>query len=936
MALYRSFVILITVFFLLSQDLYAICPANQDPDRGDLRDSIQWYKNEGIRHAREGKLDHAKKLFQKELTYKEKAYSKKHPKIGNTYTNLGVVNKMEGKFEKALHYYQKADKIYSENPGFNPGKVGTNLQNMANIYSLYRDYEKAETYYTRAIKLFKKDSLNNLERLGMVYNNLGIFYKERGLHNKATNFYNKSILLKKRVDPEALYVTYGNLANSYRLLGNYKKSEEHFINAINQGIQQFGKESYLLNHHFLNFGLLKLDQKEYDQAKKLIKRSLDITVNNLGYVNSEASRCYEHLGLLCRLKGNYTQALQYYQRALVSLSDHFDDTTLQANPDPGEVISKSQLVNILKRKAKALAELKQNRKENLKTALSSYELALKTIGDLRTGYQSQESKLTLTANERETFINTIETAIELYQLTGESHFLNKAFRYAEESKAAVLYEAMQFNQALNMGNIPDSLESKEDQLKKDIWTFEELIFEERKKRKPNESRLNYWNERLFELNREYEALIDKFEQEYPRYHALKYEQSPMKVSHIQKKMRRGQTVIEYVLTERNIYAFLIDKKDFRLKTIPVDTSFTNKILSFRNLLSNRDFSNHSKKDFQRYNALAYQLYSKLIKPLNLEKNENLTIIPDDLLSYLPFEVLVTEKDRFNQINYNELAYMVKKYKIGYSYSAKVLYNQNLTDRNPVKKLAAFAPTYNNIEEITEYKSRTRQEYRERLYPLKGIKKEAQRITRIIKGDTYIDHDATEEVFKVQSGDYDILHLAMHTLVNDQEPMYSKMAFTQGKNDNEDGFLNTYEIYNLELNSRLAVLSSCNTGSGKLQKGEGVISLARGFKYAGCPSIVMTMWPVEDNSSIRLMEYFYQAISKGKSKDQALREAKLRFLENSDPLHSHPYFWAGYILIGNKTSLYEPLSVWWIIGGTAVLLGMIVVVFTRKKYRRRIS
>jgi CHAT domain-containing protein len=398
-------------------------------------------------------------------------------------------------------------------------------------------------------------------------------------------------------------------------------------------------------------------------------------------------------------------------------------------------------------------------------------------------------------------------------------------------------------------------------------------------------------------------------------------------------MRPVETVIEYVLTDRNIYAFLIEKNDFRLKTISVDTSFASKILSFRNLLSNRDFSSHSKADFQKYNTLAYQLYSKLIRPLDLGKRRKLTIIPDDLLSYLPFEVLVTQKDTFNQISYNKLAYMVKKYKIGYSYSAKVLYNQSLTDRNPEKKLAAFAPTYDNIEEITEYKSKTRQEYREKLYPLKGIKKEAQRITQIIKGHAYLDHNATEEVFKEQSGDYDILHLAMHTLVNDQEPMYSKMAFTQNKENNEDGFLNTYEIYNLELNSRLAVLSSCNTGSGKLQKGEGVISLARGFKYAGCPSIVMTMWPVEDNSSIRLMEYFYQAISQGKSKDQALRKAKLKFLENSDPLHSHPYFWAGYILVGNKTSLYEPFSVGWIIGGIAVLLVMAGFILTRKKFGR---
>lgn len=927
MRAYRQITILIMWILMLPE---ALCSLPQGPTQEGLKDSIQWFKNEGIRYAQEGKLVEARKLFLEELSYKKQVYPDNHPKIANTYVNLGVVYKKHGKLEEALKFYDKAGKIYSKNPKFNPGKVGTNFQNMANIYTLYRDYDKAESYYNKALELFKKDSLNNTDRLGMLYNNLGILYKEQGDYHRAITFYKKSIRLKKQCNPNTLYTTHGNLANSYRLTQNFREAEKHFIKTIDQGIRHFGEDSYLLNHHYLNYGLLKLNQKKYKQAKKLIRNSLDITVNHLGKTNPETSRCYEILGVLCHQTGKYDQALQHYQQAIIALSDHFTDTTLKSNPDPGEVVSKSQLVNLLKRKAKTLTELRKNKIKNLKTSLSTYEQALKVIGNLRTGYQSRESKLLLTANERVTFINTIETAIELYNLTEDDQFLKKAFRYAEESKAAVLYEAMQVNQALNLGNIPDSLERKEAQLKKNIWTYEELIFEERKNRHPNETRLKYWGDKLFQLNRKHEELIKKFEETYPKYYSLKYEQSHIKVNTIQNKIKAGEVIIEYVLTKKNIYTFLIEEDEFRLKTIAIDTSFTDNLLKLRNFLSDRNFSNHSSKDFQKYNTLAYNLYTKLIEPLNLEANQKLTIIPDDLLAYLPFEILVTEKDKFNQISYNDLAYLIKKHDIGYSYSAKVLYNTDARKSSARKRLAAFAPTYDNIEDISEYKTRTRQEYREKLYPLKGIKKEAQRITRIIKGDTYMDHQATEDTFKDHSGDYDILHLAMHTLVNDEEPMYSKMAFTQEKESKEDGFLNTYEIYNLELDSRLAVLSSCNTGSGKLQKGEGVISLARGFKYAGCPSIIMTMWPVEDNSSIWLMEYFYQAISEGKDKDQALRKAKLKFLENSDPLHAHPYFWAGYILIGKKTPLYHSTRIWWIIGGTALIIVIAIILFTRRR------
>jgi CHAT domain-containing protein len=914
--------------------IYAFSSVSDSFTVDRMKDSAAYYKEQGIKQAKNGEFKEAKKSFLKELAFKQNHYSDSHPRIANTYVNLGVVFKMEGKLDKALQYYKQAESIYAKNPHFNPRKTGTNLQNMGNIYNLQRDYEKAENYYQQAIDLFKHDSLNNLDRLGMVYNNLGITHKNQNELKKAIECYKKSIQYKHQKNQCKLYITMGNLANVFRLKKNYEQAEKYFHESIKYAIEHYGEYSHVLDNHYLNYGVMKMETGNYDKGEKLIKKSLEISIKHLGKKNPETAMGYENLGYLYFLKKDYRQALHYYQKALIALSESFNDTTNTSNPKVGEVFSKPQLVNILKNKASTFKKIEKNRRQNLEAALSCYELALEVIKELRTGYQNQESKLLLTANERTTFLNTIKTAISLYHLTQEQKYIEKAFRYAETSKAAVLYEAMQSNQALKFGSIPDSLVKKEQRLKKDIWTFEELIFEERKKRETARAKINFWKEKLFTLNRAYDELIQKFEKQYPKYYTLKYEQSPINIHTIQQKMEKENVLVEYVLSNNEIYAFTIEKNDFNLKTLAIDSNFTDQVLELRNFLSARDFSNHSHTDFNQYNQQAFDLYTTLLEPLNLPKNKKLTIIPDDILSYLPFEILVTKDETFDRINYNELAYLVKDREIGYSYSAKVLFNHLNKDRDPEKKLAAFAPTYKNIDNVTEFKTRTRQEYREKLYPLKGIKKEARQITEIIPGDAFTDMEATEDTFKSQSGNYDILHLAMHTLVNDEEPMYSKMAFTQKDFTREDGFLNTYEIYNLNLDSRMAVLSSCNTGSGKLQKGEGVISLARGFKYAGCPSIVMTMWPVEDNSSIRLMEYFYQAISKGMSKDQALRHAKLKFLENSDPLHAHPYFWAGYILIGDKTALYKPSYTWLIVaGGILVLLILAGSIILRKKLLR---
>jgi CHAT domain-containing protein len=131
-----------------------------------------------------------------------------------------------------------------------------------------------------------------------------------------------------------------------------------------------------------------------------------------------------------------------------------------------------------------------------------------------------------------------------------------------------------------------------------------------------------------------------------------------------------------------------------------------------------------------------------------------------------------------------------------------------------------------------------------------------------------------------------------------------MVFSADPSGKDDRTLNTYEIYNLKLKSDMVVLSGCNTGSGKLQKGEGVMSLARGFFYAGCPSIIMTLWNVEDIASSAVMVEFYRNIKNGFSKDESLRKAKISYITGADPLKAHPHYWLGYVSIGKQTPLFK--------------------------------
>jgi LPXTG-motif cell wall-anchored protein len=180
--------------------------------------------------------------------------------------------------------------------------------------------------------------------------------------------------------------------------------------------------------------------------------------------------------------------------------------------------------------------------------------------------------------------------------------------------------------------------------------------------------------------------------------------------------------------------------------------------------------------------------------------------------------------------------------------------------------------------------------------------------------------AGEAAFKENANRYAIIHLATHALVDDAYPMNSRLLFTvqdqdsvsdQGREQGEDGDLHAWELYNMQLRAQMAVLSACNTGYGKLRRGEGVMSLGRAFAFAGVPSIVMSLWPASDKSTAGIMESFYASLSEGVSKEAALQAAKLKYLENADEITAHPYFWAGFVAQGDMRPLKLRSDMpWW--------------------------
>jgi CHAT domain-containing protein len=340
---------------------------------------------------------------------------------------------------------------------------------------------------------------------------------------------------------------------------------------------------------------------------------------------------------------------------------------------------------------------------------------------------------------------------------------------------------------------------------------------------------------------------------------------------------------------------------------------------------------HNTLDFKRFVSASSSLYEYLVKPQaeNIE-GRKLIIIPDGILSFIPFEALITDVVKISEVDlaYRDLPFLLKEVAISYGHSSTTLFEQQISKRmRPSGSLLAFAPSYNGADKIA-FRGTPRHNYRKDLSSIPGAREEVERIIRIFRGKHFVDNDATEMKFKKHAGDFSILHLAMHAVIDNQNPMYSKLVFTASADSTEDDLLNTHEIYGLNLKARMVVLSSCSSGEGILQKGEGVISLARGFSYAGCPSLVMTLWEIEDKASADLMVGFYRYLKKGYPKDVAMQKAKADFLFNHSRLLSHPFYWSAYQCIGDTSPLYVPLKKY------IYMVCLAVVVFGYVVYRRR--
>jgi CHAT domain-containing protein len=405
------------------------------------------------------------------------------------------------------------------------------------------------------------------------------------------------------------------------------------------------------------------------------------------------------------------------------------------------------------------------------------------------------------------------------------------------------------------------------------------------------------------------------------------------IEEIQNKIDRNAVLIEYSVLDSLLLIYFTDREKSDVVSVALQPGFEDMCNEFYSLITDQSFSNGVRETHKKYTQLGFELYKILIEPIKDQfQAENLIIVPDGAISYIPFDALLTSRADTGKFDYRQLPYFIRQYSTGYSYSSTLHFNPIQHTRIQSEAVLAFAPSYpEGMGRDIRFNFNRKPEI-DQLLSLPGVKDEVKRISKIVKTDVFNDSEATEENFKRLADRYKILHLAMHTLIDDDNPMFSRLAFTQPADTTEDNFLHTYEIYNMKFNASLAILSSCSSGYGKIQEGEGIQSLARGFAYAGCPSILMTLWEVADLSTVFVMEKFYEYLKVHDPKPVALRKSKLDFLAEADQLRSNPFFWSSYVIIGDSNPVYPFKPGILIINFILLIIPLGYLGILQKKYR----
>ena len=808
--------------------------------------------------------------------------------ISENYMRAGAVHLMMGDYERAIDLLYTAYNLPIENPQ----NFALTTGYMASAQQALGNYEKALNGYQQAKEILEIELGDDHPDIATNYYNIGTLYLDWGKTDRAQDALEKGLAIAERWPDRR-----DQLGRFYAALG--------------------------------------LLYSEIDPAKAMDYYHQAEGAFQLAYgdYHPELIRTKLQLAKIAIYQDDPVLAQVQVSAALEKL--------LPAG-EMGPMAEASTIDGLLLAEAwqlKALLQLSAQDEGTLKEALSSCERAVQLLNhelNLRYGDAAQ---LQILQQLYPVYETGLKAALKVFQLTGAIEYQERAFQLAEAGRANLLR-----TQRMNVGDLAiqyPALVQQEQLLKNQLRQEEALLALAPTDAKQRQAKITAFEK--------YQQFLKQVEKQHPGYYQALFSTASPAVANIQQKLGDQTSLLEYFIGEEDYYIFALSDDKFETIRLPKKTAllpeFKKIDASWKGLVAKGKASPgvYSKLENQAGTAdldqaidgfltaiqkirprelidNGFQLYGKLIEPVEqvIKHSENLIIVPHGPLHQLPFEAIITQNvDAEKKLKYHKLNYLVKDYAIQYAaFAGEVLTKSPPPSITELEPFLAMAPIFTQ-DSIGSYIRESNRFLFDTLYqsnaalraissdgrlfqPLKHSEQEVRNILQLfadkkVATQAYFSDQALETTFKEEAPSYKYIHLATHSFVNRADSQFSGVAFFQAKAEQEDGILYLPEIYPLEMNAELVVLSSCESGRGEYALGEGTLSLTRAFLVAGADHVLSTLWNVYDRYASELMTEFYGELLKDKTTAAALRKAKLKMIGDKDT--ANPKIWSGFILSG---------------------------------------
>jgi CHAT domain-containing protein len=740
---------------------------------------------------------------------------------------------------------------------------------------------------------------------------LGQLYYDIREFELAENYLLEGLALIDRIGGEYLYWQ----ADAYYALARIKDSQGNEVDALHfyqlaESVYQTFLEGEFDNIYlgFLtNASLFYAETGMAKLAKTTAAKGLDYVIQNQGKNSLLAFNQTLNLADIHFLLKEYPESLRLSEEALQIMEGRYDSEMTWLDSVQTET-KKPRAILI---QAKSAYQLEPSKDENFLLNLKSkMDMAILILERRKTALGTEDDLNLLLSENRDLFDFSKKIDLELHELTGEDKYLDDFLGKHESSIYNKVRTRLQKVDNIKFADIPDEIQEKETFLKTNL---QQALNQESPDISP-----------FLKASQEWEEYLDMLKTTYPDYFQFRYANISSSIDNIQKNIPEKTTVIRYIFVGENLAAVIMDQNQKKLIS-----------------LDYRPVQNHIQELQQNWNKeeVIFQkleeLYRFLWKPLEASiQNRKLIIIPDAQLFNLSFELLTPEKIT----SYRELAEksLLAKHSISYHYSSLLLQKPK-PETGFKSNFVAFAPGFFDKMK-SEYLSSLKDSlYMDKAYltliPQPFTLALVKKVKSLFGGSLFVEDESTVSRFRETAGQNRIIHIGTHAESNNLSPAYSKLIFSKEAKEEsfpEENSLYAFDIYNIDLRAKLAVLTACETGKNTFDPGEGMVSLAHAFNYAGSESLLIGLWQIDEKASSIIVEEFYKNLSEGLDKAEALQKAKLNYLSVSKGRELSPDFWAGLILMGDPSPLVFEKSIgkWWYL---FVFVALAILLIGWRKY-----